>query len=146
MQAAVVSVLLMAGACGDSGEPLSPAPSIVSAAPSMTQPPKTSAAFTIEQADAVPAGIPSATFDRTVAALILMLGLAGTSTIRWSDSSTIPRMIRATTPNHSTTARSSTIYATVRLERTWWPTADASSDLLLPISLSCSQLDIHDNS
>lgn len=61
MQAAVVSVLLMAGACGDSSEPLPPPPAIGSAAPSMTQPQSALRSATVEQVDAAPACVPSAT-------------------------------------------------------------------------------------
>jgi hypothetical protein len=62
MQAAVVSILLMAGACGDAGEPLPPPPAINSAAPSMMQSRAISAVPGVEQLDADPACIPSATF------------------------------------------------------------------------------------
>ena len=62
MQAAVVSMLLMAGACGDAGEPLPPPPAINSAALSMMQSQAISPAPAVERLDALPACIPSATF------------------------------------------------------------------------------------
>ncbi len=62
MQAAVVSVLLMAGACGNSSEPLPPPPVIGSAAPSMTRSQSGSPSAAVEPFDARPACIPSATF------------------------------------------------------------------------------------